>query len=423
MSFAALPTTTGVLGAGNYNNPPKRRRERRYLPPSEIPSSKNIYNSDRYREVENKVLNRSEQSYKKAYDPWNKNVIGPQYNYIGNFKPHKTRMKEQQTKRQQIKRQQTKRQSFINDGTMTPEQELQQLNQSPMFSNMQLDPRELKTEHNNIYSGGWSSISDPKDNRKDKQYNVDNRRGPVSGNLTKQEHFQSYTIHGPQNSNDPRFHNNMVPFFGSKGTQNMNPDMQNHRLEVFTGQTNNDTEFRSLPKREMLSLFDQTAGDSYVYGTPADNVTRDLDRYVTSTLKTDTLPTEQERVGPGINYGYLDKPHDGYQTWYRPTFKNVDELRVNPKNTYEGRVVAGSENVKNRGVIGDVYKRRADRFYVNSKDRWFKTTGSYTEPAVRENFHMYKTNRESSRTEDYKGIAGARDNLGSYIGTHLQGEN
>ena len=50
---------------------------------------------------------------------------------------------------------------------------------------------------------------------------------------------------------------------------------------------------------------------------------------------------------------------------WRPPFRNVDELRVNPKNTYEGRLNPGEEIVKNRGVEGQVFKQRPDSFWIN----------------------------------------------------------
>jgi hypothetical protein len=144
------------------------------------------------------------------------------------------------------------------------------------------------------------------------------------------------------------------------------------------------------------------------------------DRYQTSTLKTNVTPTEQIRVGPGISETYDWKPRDGFHTWYRPDFRNVDELRVNPKNTYGGRLLPGQERVQNRGLIGQTYKRRPDTFWINDPRRWFKTTGSYTAPQVRENFVAYKQNREDTNVE-YTGIAGNPDQAGPYTGVYLEG--
>lgn len=439
----SIPIAASVIGAGQqlnrYGKQPRGEVcQRQTIPGSERPSSQNIYQSNRYKETENKVLNTMQDSYAKAYDPYNRNVIGPQFNTIGSFKSAYDRQQETRNQpplrslairgakqRQQIGKQ-VKQQKYMNDGTMTQEQEISYVNQSPMFTQSQtLSPADVKTNYKNQYPGGWDSISDPRGERAagGRAYEVANHTSMGSG-VTKQEHFGNITVSGPQNSNDPMMHNNMTPFVGLRGgNQNMNPDAMQSRLEAFTGQTNNPGELRSQPKREILSLFDQTAGQSYVYGAPADNVSRDLDRYWTSTKKTNVLPTEQERVGPGINYGYGDKSHDGFHTWYQPTMKNVDELRVNPKSVYEGRVKSGAEPVKNRGFTGDVYKRRPDRFYLQGRDRWLKTTGSYVQPTVRENFKAFKTRREDSRAEDYRGIAGSTaDNAASYAGIRMQGD-
>jgi hypothetical protein len=139
-------------------------------------------------------------------------------------------------------------------------------------------------------------------------------------------------------------------------------------------------------------------------------------------LKTNVTPTEQIRVGPGISETYDWKPRDGFHTWYRPDFRNVDELRVNPKNTYGGRLLPGQERVQNRGLIGQTYKRRPDTFWINDPRRWFKTTGSYTAPQVRENFVAYKQNREDTNVE-YTGIAGNPDQAGPYTGVYLEGSD
>ena len=83
-------------------------------------------------------------------------------------------------------------------------------------------------------------------------------------------------------------------------------------------------------------------------------------------------------------------------------------------------MLPGEELVKNRGTIGQVYKRRPDTFYINDPRRYFKTTGAVTGPQIRENFTAYKQNREDTNVS-YTGIAGNESNLGPRPTVFLEG--
>jgi hypothetical protein len=95
---------------------------------------------------------------------------------------------------------------------------------------------------------------------------------------------------------------------------------------------------------------------------------------------------------------------------------------VNPKNVYEGRLLPGKERVTNRGFCGNVYKRRPDTFWVNDQRRWFRTTGSFTAPTIRQNFVAYKQNREDTNIA-YTGGAHNAENLGNRPGVYLEGSD
>lgn len=378
-------------------------KQRKMVSKEDRPSGKNIYSSTRWKEVQKQVLDKSEESYRKSYDPYNNNVLPVSFNQLGSVSDYhyenqvndSDRLSKLIQGRGNIK--ESQKPSFINDGGLEID-----INQSPMFANNNnikaMNTQTLKDRN----TGGFDLISDPSTLASVK---IEDRKG--NNYNTKMEHFSNYTLHGPMNSNDPMKHNNMVPFFGSKGTQNMNPMVNQQRLENFTGQTNSVTEFRSRPKHEIASLQDLTPDQSYIYGTPVDNEDRRTERYWTSTLKTNVLPDTQERVGPGLNYGMGKTGRDGFHPKYRPTYRNVDELRVNKKDTYEGRVKAGKELVSNRGLEGSNYKRRPDRFYINDDRRYFKGA-SFSKDKKRENFFAYKTDREDSNVE-YFGIAANPD--------------
>lgn len=186
----------------------------------------------------------------------------------------------------------------------------------------------------------------------------------------------SATISGQQRNHDAPFHNNMVPHFGSHVRQNVTHD-HTAKLESFTGNIPESSQFRMVHKKELErdSMFAPSSGFTYPYGTP--NIGGyGRDRYITSELKTNLLPTEQTRVGPGLNQKDQTVSSDGFHPVFRPSQYSVDDTRIasNPKLTYRGRVIRGTEEATGRrGFTGNVYKHNPDRFYVNNPDRYFTT--------------------------------------------------
>lgn len=406
MSIPLYLVGTLLLGGMYLNKNGKQSRKihkvRDSVDDDEKPSSKNIYHSERYYDVWEQVFNKATDHSVKSKDPINENIIPRFYNEMASNQQMSPELNSYIEKRgsrlRYFKEQLEKKKNFINEGGNE-----QGIEESPMFNPL---------GKNEDQETPFQQLDQQIEN-----FTVSNRKG--GSGTSKQEHFGMFTIHGPRNSNNPNFHNNMVPFFGSHIYQNTDPMANQQLLERFTGQTNAETELRSQPKREIPSLADRSPGQTYIYGTPADNVYQ-RDRYQTSTLKTNVTPFPQVRVGPGINGTYGSKPQDGFHPWYRPQFRNVDELRVNPKNTYGGRLLPGKEMVQNRGQIGQVFKHAPDTFYINDPRRWFKTTGAYTGPQIRENFNAPKQNREDT-TVPYTGIAGNGENLGPRPTVFLEG--
>ena len=415
---------SSLLAAGIYLNRTgkqsrKIEKQRERIELEEKPSDKNIYHSERYYDTWNQEFEKATTNWKKSLDPINENIIPRFYNEMQTnqeLSPGLQSYLEKRGSRLRYLQEKTDRKSFINEGGNEVG-----IDESPMFNPL--------SSQNGVDTDKEEFLGMDPDNARQQieQFQVTNRKNGSSsgryatGGPTKQEHFGMFSLHGPRNSNNPTVHSNMVPFFKGHLTQNMDPMANQSLLERFTGQTNSATELRSQPKREIPSLADRSPGQTYIYGTPSDNVYQ-RDRYQTSTLKTNVTPTEQIRVGPGISNTYDWKPRDGFQTSYRPPFRNVDELRVNPKNVYGGRLLPGQEMVQNRGQIGQVAKRHPDTFYVNDPRRYFTTTGSYTAPAVRENVVAYKQNREDTSV-DYTGIAGQGSTVGPYTGVYLEGSH
>tara|TARA_B100000575_G_scaffold293291_1_gene304174 strand:+ start:156 stop:1808 length:1653 start_codon:yes stop_codon:yes gene_type:complete len=197
-------------------------------------------------------------------------------------------------------------------------------------------------------------------------------------------------------------HNNMVPFFGGKITQNMDLNYDDGKLERFTGR---DRYWK--PKQETENFASDLKKNSQnVFGK---EVTLDFEksRYVNERFVNNVLPFEQVKVGPGLDDGYTSKPSGGLQQANKREFelpKSVDELRykTNPKVTYEGRVVDG-QKASLPGEIGEVCKNRVDTVYEQTPDMYLKTgdTANSTKETQRPCVDLKETNRSTTTTKGY----------------------
>ncbi len=132
-------------------------------------------------------------------------------------------------------------------------------------------------------------------------------------------------------------HNNMEPFFGSSIKQNTRADANRTLLENFTG-----TNPLFKHKKEVKRMFPVVKNPYAVGGMPVAN-NREVDRYIPSIKKTNILPFEQKRVAPGLNKAMTeDTTTIGFHDTYRPlgqgSYKDVNELRVNPKISYKAKI-------------------------------------------------------------------------------------
>ena len=153
-------------------------------------------------------------------------------------------------------------------------------------------------------------------------------------------------------------HNNMEPFFGSSVKQNMDNNVNKTLLEKFTG---TDVIYRHKKETKM---FFKPEKNTEVFGQ---KIQRDDTRYIPSVAKNNILPFEQIKVGRGLNKS-ADKlsTNVGFHDMYRPTEKNVDQLRVKPKLTYKARISGEKHFVANRGMESKVISNKAvDRYLTN----------------------------------------------------------
>ncbi len=182
-------------------------------------------------------------------------------------------------------------------------------------------------------------------------------------------------------------HTNMQPFFKGNKTHNVDFNNGSTILEKMQG----SSDVLRKRKTEVKTMFEPTKNMSYVDGSPS-NVETFKNRQVESTFKSNQLPFQQQRVGPGIADGFTNKPSGGFNQSNTREYmipKTVDELRTksNSKETYEGKIISGQQG-STRGYQGEVKKNRVNSYFKNSKDRYLKTGGSIKAAKLREKYYM-----------------------------------
>lgn len=187
----------------------------------------------------------------------------------------------------------------------------------------------------------------------------------------------------------------MVPFFGSKITQNVDIEDRSRKLDTFTG----NMPLNRDHKEETEQFFKPTPGFTNVFGYYEKE--RDMTRYVPNNIgkKNNELPFEKTYVGPGLDNGYTNKPSGGYHNLYRTEPKPNDELYVNPKMENKGRVHSSKAMVQKRAMEQIVRKNRADLLVTNENgERNFTTVGDKREMISVPQYIIRDTHNKNNKT-------------------------
>ena len=224
---------------------------------------------------------------------------------------------------------------------------------------------------------------------------------------------------GVELSQAPSGHNNMVPFFGARVTQNLQAGAHDSVLDTFSGTGKNQ-----FDKREIASMYDVKSGMGLPFGNQNESDFLQS-RQVTSLRMNNVFPVEPVRVGPGLNDGYTNLPSGGYQQfnelqeYAKP--RTTDEIRTenNPKLSYNAPPVPGAFYITNPGLQAPVNKNRPDGFGILSKEDgsmpYLLTTGGVqVAPAAYAAQVMLEQNRETTSKEHFGG-AGTGFTLASYV--------
>ena len=255
-------------------------------------------------------------------------------------------------------------------------------------------------------------------NTTDEYYLPENHTPPKNNNNS----FKSLT--GEVVAQSELDHNNMVPFFGSKITQNDVNKGYDGLLDIYTGSGNQQNK-----KEGIAPLFKPEANMTHTHGAPnSTDFYQERMRNVVTSKMNNVKPWQEIQVGPGLNKGYTEAGSGGFNSGmearekYMP--KRVNELRVatNPKVQYEGQVLGayvggGSTNM---GIHGKISKNRPDTYYENSSDRWFTTTGVEKAQKARSAVVLQPENRTTTTREYYGGGDRADAPEGTYQPGHFR---
>lgn len=155
-------------------------------------------------------------------------------------------------------------------------------------------------------------------------------------------------------------------------------------------------------KREIGRMFSLEKNEN-VFGNQFGEYIGDKSRYLESRVKSNELPFEQERVShidtkSGVN-------REIKQLIAEKT--NIDKLRTktNQKNTYEGRIISGKSMNENRGNMGKFNQYDPDKFYENSPDRYFTTTGAFLKERGKPDHILKETYRSSLNKQEFGGAS------------------
>jgi len=234
------------------------------------------------------------------------------------------------------------------------------------------------------------------------RYYQEGIRGTPTSNTVR----QTYSLTGNYVDETNFKHNNMTPFYGGRTTQQtMEGQYSESMLDNMTGGGST-----AIKKVEQAPLFKPEDNVQWASGAP--NATDFMQsRTNPGMYRTNIKPFESEMVAPALNGGYNTAGKGGFNSGmeardqYMP--KTVNELRAatNPKMEYSlvGHQGPANSTIKNTGVMGKMEQHKPDTYFVQTQDRWLKTTGEEKAPTARSQQEVHDTARTTSQS--YTGVA------------------
>ncbi len=342
-----------LIGAGTLLNPQKEPRDQLYKkrPTNKfIPNGTNIYNSKDFDKVKAEEASRVRSRFDLSRDPVKTNVIPMYFNTL----------------------------SIKQDSEKIPNSKYDKKRILKVLDSLDADTMNIINSAS-IGSDNSGIVPSSRDN----EHSGLIRPDQIGGSLLPDQKYEDFT------------HNNMVPFYGGKIKQNMNPNnrLVSDKLERYTGQY----KLNQKQKQETPAFFKPIKGISNIHGS---HEKRDMSRYNPNNTgkKNNELPFNQTIVGPGLNKGYTSKPSGGFHEQTRIMPKKLTELRIDPVLEQKGRINAGKALTQNRTSIAKLSQNQPSLFVENKNgERNFKTTGAVKARRVRPKVILRHTNRKKSK--------------------------
>lgn len=204
--------------------------------------------------------------------------------------------------------------------------------------------------------------------------------------------------------------NNMIPFFGKQkaiGESMKGNDERDFTLDNFSGAGS-----LQITKSENAPLFKPQDNIQWATGSPNQSDFYQS-RVNPGTNMNNVKPFLEEYVGPGMGKGFSSEGSGGFNSGMEARSewldKTVNELRVatKPKETFSLANHQGpaQSKVTNLGIEGKVEKYLPDKYYINTPDRYFTTTGAEKGPTLRA-IQPDPTLHRATTTQSYAGVAG-----------------
>lgn len=215
-------------------------------------------------------------------------------------------------------------------------------------------------------------------------------------------------------------HNNMVPYFSTKHGYGSNDTqaetVMNYKNELFTGNMKSTWN----KKQEVAPLFNPAANSNFIYGTPV-RTDEETSRYNPGRYRQNEKLFDSVKVTPGLGLNYDEVGTHGFHNMVRVLDKTVDELRVKPKITYEGRIIEGQKG-QARPIQAAVTSYRPDTFKTTTVDDMLPTDNVVDGPKSRDNFIMKETDRANQHFEYTGGAYTSNDAVGRNVPEQMRAQ-
>ena len=187
-----------------------------------------------------------------------------------------------------------------------------------------------------------------------------------------------------------KVHSGMVPFFGGSSKQNVSIENREYadKLDTYTG----NFRLNQQHKKEIGTLFTPAPQNLTSSQAP-----RPLDLFAKScTIRNGEKPFEQIRVARGLDEGYTDKGSGGFHNPIRIVPLNSEQMYVNPKTSFEGKINAGADSVQKGPVKPNLYIYKQHVLVDNEcGQRNFVTNGEVIAPKIYSDVVLKDTNRKN----------------------------